>query len=108
MVPYTLYMIYYPHTQAFDQYWLEVNGCHKYKYSISFKVSTGFSVINDFVTIYNGYDTDVWFYKQYNTTGVLFMIYVHDMDWQALCKLHNLKTDQMAYGVLTNPRFDHV
>jgi hypothetical protein len=98
-------MIYYDHSQALDQYWQEANGCHQYKYGISFKVSDGTRILNDFVTFYDGHDTDLWHYKQYHSIGVLFIVYVHDMDWQVLCKLHGLKTDKLASGVITNPRF---
>lgn len=90
---------------AYDQYWTEAKGCHRYKYCIAFKVMNGARIISDFVTVYNGYDTDLWYYQQYNTTGLLFMVYVHDMDWLVMCKLHGLKTEQLASGVLTNPSF---
>lgn len=105
MVPYTIGMIFYPHIQAYDQYWEEAKGCHKYKYGIAFKVATGARIINDFVTIYDGYDTDSWFFQQYSSIGMLFIVYVHDMNWQVMCKLLDMKTDKLVSGVLTNPRF---
>jgi hypothetical protein len=93
---------------AFKKYWSDDHISHHFKYGVVVRYAHMTKAIDAFVTIYCGFDSTVWTYRKTHTVGDLNIVYVHDLDWQVIAKLHGIDFIPMVTSILVNPRFNDV
>lgn len=94
----------YTYRPEHDRYWEECNPSHPFDYGVIIKRGSLPAAVNAFVTIYCGFDSRVWTYRKAWKLGDLDIVFVHDLDWQALAKLHGINMEPWVTGIIVNQR----